>query len=173
LPAERRARWRAETTERFGLAADDVAYLETRRWNYFLARDRYVSIHPTRTDAEIREEYGRDRYRALGSATVEATVTDATESIFLPAVYRVADAEAGGAPAPVGEVVSFEGLYGQLADRGDRILAAGRLEERQDGARPLLAGPAGAPDRGLLPVLPPPPRSEQSPSPPARTPRAP
>src|SRR5262249_61236837 len=153
LPAERRARWRAETTERFGLAADDVAYLETRRWNYFLVRGRYVSIHPTRTDAEIREEYGRARYRALGSATVEATVTDAAESIFLPAVYRVAGAEAGGGPAPVGEVVSFEGLYGQLADPGDRIVAAGRLEERQDGAQRLVVGSAGPRDGGFIRIL--------------------
>ncbi len=153
LPAERRAQWRGEIAERFGLPADDVAYLETRRWNYFLVQDRYVSIHPTRTDAEIREEYGREQYRPRGSATIEATVTDATESIFLPAVYRVAGAESGGGPAPVAEVVSFEGLYGQLADRGDRILASGQLEERQDGACRLVVGSAGPRDGGFIRVL--------------------
>jgi predicted nucleotidyltransferase len=153
LPAGRRAQWRTETAERFGLSADDVLHLESRRWNYFLVRGRYVSIHPTRTDAEIREEYGRERYRTLGSATIETSVTDATESIFLPAVYRVAGAEAGGAPSPVAEVVSFEGLYGQLADRGDRILASGQLEERHDGARRLVVGSAGPRDGGFIRIL--------------------
>ncbi len=154
LPAGRRAQWRAETAERFGLPADDVAYLETRRWNYFLFQGRYVSIHPTRTDAEIREEYGRERYRALGGATIEANVTDATESIFLPAVYRVAETEAGrGEPDEVAEVVSFEGLYGQIADRGDRILASGQLEERQDGTRRLVVGSAGPRDGGFIRVI--------------------
>jgi predicted nucleotidyltransferase len=155
LPEGRRARWRAETAERFDLTPGDVAYLETRRWNYFLIRGRYVSIHPTRTDAEIGEEYGRERYRTLGSATIEASVTDATESIFLPAVYRVAGAvDAGGAPVPVAEVVSFEGLYGQLADRGDRVLASGQLEQRQDGACRLVVGSAGPGGGGFIRVLP-------------------
>jgi uncharacterized protein len=159
LPAGRRAQWRGEIVERFGLPADDVAYLESRRWNYFLARGRYVSIHPTRTDAEIREEYGRERHRPLGGATIEASVTDATEAIFLPAVYRVAGAVAdGGTPVPVAEVVSFEGLYGQVADPGDRILASGQLEERQDGVCRLVVGSAGPRDGGFIRVLPSPAR---------------
>lgn len=154
LPAERRAQWRAEIAERFGLTAEDVAHLEGRRWNYFLWQGRYVSIHPTRADAEIPETDPAERHRPLGPATVEATVTDAAESAFLPAAYRVAEVSfREGGPHPVGEVLSFEGLYCQVADPGDRILAAGRLEARQDGTGRLIVGTAARSDGGFIRVL--------------------
>jgi predicted nucleotidyltransferase len=154
LPEERRERWREETAERFGLAGDTVAAIEARRWNYFLAAGRYVSIHPTRSDAEITEAYGEARYRAVGSATVDATVSDATESVFLPAVYRVAETRVvEGDARVVSEVRSFEGLFCGLADAGDRIRATGRLEVREDGAARLVVGTAAVPGGGDLRVL--------------------
>jgi predicted nucleotidyltransferase len=154
LPGERRERWRAETAERFGLPAGDVAAIEARRWNYFLVKGRYVSIHPTRSDGEIAEAYGEHRYRAVGPATVEATVSDATESVFLPAVYRVADVRVlEGASHPVSEICSFEGLFCQIADAGDRIVATGGLEAREDGAGRLIVGTAAVPGGGAIRVL--------------------
>jgi predicted nucleotidyltransferase len=154
LTADRRARWRAETAERFGLAPADVARIEARRWNYVLVDGRYVSIHPTRTDAEIAEAYGDAHYRAAGPATVEATVIDATDAVFLPAVYRVADVRfLAGDPRPLGEVRSFEGLFCQVADPGDRILATGRLEAREDGAARLVVGTAAVAGGGVIRVL--------------------
>jgi predicted nucleotidyltransferase len=154
LPEERRAPWRRETAERFGLPADAVATIEARRWNYFLAGGRYVSIHPTRSDEEITEAYGEARYRAIGPATVDATVTDATESVFLPAVYRVADVRVvEGEARAVGEIRSFEGLFCQLADRGDWVRATGRLEAREDGVARLVVGTAAVPGGGVMRVL--------------------
>jgi predicted nucleotidyltransferase len=154
LPADRRQRWRAETAERFGLPADAVARIEARRWNYFLVHGRYVSIHPTRSDDEIGEAYGEHRYHAVGGATAQATVTDAAESVFLPAGYRVADARiVEGRPAPLAEIWSFEGLFCETADTGDRILATGRLEVREDGVGRLIVGTAALPGGGVIRVL--------------------
>ena len=67
IATDRLARWRAETAGRFGLAPEDVAHLEARRWNYFQFRIRYVSIHPIRREEEIQEAYGQPHYRAAGS----------------------------------------------------------------------------------------------------------
>jgi hypothetical protein len=154
LPEERRAPWRRDTAERFGLPAEAVAAIEARRWNYFLAGGRYVSIHPTRSDQEITETYGQARHRAVGAATIEATVTDATESVFLPAVYRVADVRVvEGESRAVGEIRSFEGLFCQLADPGDRIHATGQLEAREDGPARLVVGTAGVAGGGVMRVL--------------------
>ena len=75
VPQDRMKRWRTETAARFGLASDDIAHLEARRWNYFQFRDRYVSVHPTRRDDEIDGTYGQHHYRAAGVATIDATVT--------------------------------------------------------------------------------------------------
>ncbi len=151
LEPRRRERWRAETAERFALRAEDVAYLEARRWNYFLFEGRYASVHPTRLDDEIREGYGHHRYRGIGLATIEATVTDATESIFLPAVFGVDDVTfIEGRSRRVREVISFEGLYCHVADQGDRILAAGHVEEREDGSCRLVVGSAALRDGGFM-----------------------
>ena len=151
LDRERRERWRAETAERFGLGPEDVAYLEGRRWNYFLFQGRYASVHPTRLDAEILERYGDHRYQGIGLATIEATVTDVTESMFLPATYRVTDVRfIEGGPFRVQELVSFEGLYCQIADPGDHILARGQVEEDESGSCRLLLGSAALRDGGFM-----------------------
>ena len=65
-------KWRAETSARFGLDRDTVTDLEARRWHYRLFRGRYVSLHPTRADHEIREAYGARLYTPLGRATVNS-----------------------------------------------------------------------------------------------------
>ena len=153
LPEDRRAQWRAETSARFGLAADAVANLEARRWHYRLFRGRYVSLHPTRADGEIREAYGDRRYTPVGRAVVEARVTDAGEAGFLPALYRVADVRwHEGGPGPLEEVVAFEGLYCSAAEEGDRILVTGHLEAERAGGRRLVVGSGFLPDGGSLRV---------------------
>ncbi len=151
VASNRLTRWRAETAGRFGLAPEDVAHLEARRWNYFQFRDRYVSIHPTRRDDEIQETYGQHRYRSVGVATIEATVADGADSIFLPACYTLADVRIReGGHWPITELVSYEGLYCQAADRGDRIVASGVIEQVDDGPCRLVVGAAGLPDGGFV-----------------------
>jgi len=153
LEPQRRAQWRTETAGRFALGPEDVAYLGRRRWNYFLFQGRYVSVHPTRLDAEILERYGDHRYKRVGPATVEATVTDAAESLFLPAIYRLADVKfIDGGPFRVQELVSFEALYCQIADPGDPILARGQVEEEESGSCRLVVGSAALHDGGLIRV---------------------
>jgi len=151
LPDDRRAQWRAETSARFGLDADTVVNLEARRWHYRLFRGRYVSLHPTRADHEIREAYGDRRYTPVGRAIVEARVTDAGEAVFLPAVYRVADVRwLEGGPGPLEEIVAFEGLYGGAAEEGEQVLVTGHLEAERAGGRRLVVGSGFLPDGGSL-----------------------
>jgi hypothetical protein len=154
LPDDRRAQWRADTAARFGLDAASVADLEARRWHYRLFRGRYVSLHPTRADHEIREAYGDRSYVPLGHAVVEARVTNADEAMFLPALYRVADVRwREGGPGSLEEVVAFEGLYSSAAEAGERILVAGHLEGERSGGRRLVVGSGFLPDGGSLRVV--------------------
>jgi predicted nucleotidyltransferase len=178
VPQDRMNRWRSETAARFFLGPDDVARLEARRWNYFQFQDRYVSVHPTRRDDEIDETYGQHTYRALGVATIEAQVMDAEDSIFLPAHYALADVvvregrflrsfdpstklRAGSAQDRLGlgqapqitELISYEGLYCQAVDPGNRIVARGVLEQIDDGPCRLVVGAAGLPDGGFMRLL--------------------
>lgn len=150
----RREQWRRETGVRFDLGPEDVAYLETRRWNYFLFRGRYVSVHPTRANGEIREAYGDRRYEAKGAATVEATVLETSEALFLPAIYRLGDVRCvEGAANDVETLVSFEGLYCDAADPGDRILARGQVETATGAAPRLVVGAASLKDGGFVKIV--------------------
>lgn len=126
--------WCASVSEHFSLSREEARYLAGRRWNYSFFGDRYFSIHPTRKDDEIRENYGDRIYRGKGMARIRATVTDASESLFMPAVYTVDQVkivayEADTQPvAPLTEVISYEGLYRDVVDSGQEIEAQGKLE---------------------------------------------
>jgi predicted nucleotidyltransferase len=72
-------------------------------------------------------------------------VTDSRESIFLPAIYQVSDCTPY---SDVSEIVSFEGIYGSLFEKGDKIEFNGLLEEIR-GKNPrkrIIVGGAGSPD---------------------------
>jgi len=137
------ARWSQRIAERFSLTLDEARYLADRRWNYGFYGERYFSIHPTRTDAEIIEQYGDRIYRSLGSARIRAVVVEAGEAIFQPSVYRVGgvvvldgDPEAAG----VHEIISYEGLYRDVVGDGDEIEARGKLESVNERDYRLVIG---------------------------------
>jgi predicted nucleotidyltransferase len=128
--------WCARVAEHFPLSFEEACHLAQRRWNYGFFEERYFSIHPTRTDEEIDGEYGDRVYREEGTARIRAVVTDASDSLFMPAVYRIDEVEMierepqveRPTPLPIREVVSYEGLYRDVVDDGDEIEARGKLE---------------------------------------------
>lgn len=130
-------RWCQETAPRHHLTLRDTQRLAARRWNYRLygPHRRYLSLHPTRSDAEIREVYGEHTYRDIGVARLSGVVADAEEAIFLPARYRLEQVRVlEGPEVPVQEICSYEGLFCQAADVGERVEAQGKLEEVDGGA---------------------------------------
>lgn len=118
-----------------------------------------LNIHdPSFSDIDLLV-YGRD-----ATASVRAPLdvlkkscliqVDAADSIFLPACYTLADVVIGeGQQWQMTELVSYEGLYCQVADRGDRIVACGAVEQVDDGPCRLVVGAAGLPEGGFLKLL--------------------
>lgn len=143
---ERRA-WSQNIAERFPLTYGQARYLADRRWRYGYFGRRYFSLHPTRRDEEIREGYGDHVYRDRGVVRIAATVVEASESMFLPAIYRLGDVtileqevEGPVGDIEIGEIVSYEGLYCEAADAGDEIEARGKLESVDERAFRLVVG---------------------------------
>jgi predicted nucleotidyltransferase len=125
------ARWCERTSQHHAISIEEAAYLAQRRWNYGYFGHRYVSIHAIRQDDEIREEYGERTYRGQGATRIRAILSDTSESMFLPAKYCVKDVQVlEGEPAATGvrELVSYEGLYSDVADVGALVEAYGKLE---------------------------------------------
>jgi hypothetical protein len=128
---EKVARWCERISQHHSISIDEAACLARRRWNYGYFGQRYVSIHAIRQDDEIHEEYGDRIYRDQGAARIRAILSDTSESMFLPAKYCVRDVqvlEGERATAAVRELVSYEGLYSDVADVGTVVEAYGKLE---------------------------------------------
>jgi len=164
LGPEFAARWAQGIAKRFPLTTEDALDLARRRWNYGFYGERYFSLHATRSDAEITERYGEHIYRGLEAAQIRATVANADGSLFLPATYRVEDVrvlEGGLEAAAVREIVSYEGLYCDLADAGQEIEARGKLESVDGEPRRLVVGATQLEGAGYIrPVRPTLPKDE-------------
>jgi predicted nucleotidyltransferase len=138
--------WCRERSEKFPLTVETLRRFSDTRWNYGYYRGTYFSVHPTRTGREIKEVYGDNTYRRVGEVEGSATVLDAGESMFLPAVYSIEDAElTEGVEAT--RLVSYEGLYGGVFGEGERVRFKGVLEKVM-GKAPgyqVVVGGAGSP----------------------------
>jgi len=102
-----------------------------RKWNRVLFKNILFSIHPTKTESEVSEKYGERRYTPIQMVEVKARVVDSTDAMFLPATYIIENVEmlSGQRVQGVREIVSFEGLYGDLASEGEEVFARGKLEK--------------------------------------------
>jgi hypothetical protein len=147
------AKWSKGIAERFPLTVGEARYLAGRRWNYGTYEGRYFSIHPIRSDDEITETYGEHIYRSQGTSRVQAIVVDASEALFMPAIYRVADVrvlEGDPEAAGVREIVSYEGLYRDVVDAGSVVEAYGKVESVDGQPRRLVIGSMALAGKGYV-----------------------
>lgn len=149
--------WCASVARHFPLSYEEARYFGGRRWNYGFFKGRYFSIHPTRTDDEIREKYGDRIYREKGVARIRTVVLDASEALFMPALYRIEEVEVmeGGVGVqhdalPLREVISFEGLYRDVVDSGEEIEARGKLESVNERYCRLVIGTTALKGEGYI-----------------------
>jgi len=144
ITSQEKRDWVQNRVNKHGLDPGELTRVAEKRWNYGYIDGTYFSVHPTRTDDEIKENYGDNIYHRIDEVTGSATVTDNEESIYLPAIYMVKDSK----PSQISEIVSFEGLYGGLFEKGDQIEFKGILEEIK-GKNPrsrVIVGGAGSPN---------------------------
>ena len=138
-----RGKWVQNRINKHKLSSEALNRIAEKRWNYGYFEETYFSVHPTRLDNEILETYGENTYNRVGLVSGSAVVTDSSESIFLPAVYKIEDSK-----SEITEIVSFEGLYGSLFKAGEEIKYKGILE-KVEGKNPhqrIIIGGAGSPD---------------------------
>jgi len=129
--AEEAKKWCLDKTRKFPLTYEEAATILKRKWGRGMYAGTMFSTHPVKLEAEVSEEYGDLLFRPEGSVTAQATVSDASESDLLPAVYKVEDVKILDGPGveDICEVASYEGLYGGIADEDEKILAYGKLEK--------------------------------------------
>lgn len=142
--------WSRSRAERFPLSFTELMDFAERRWNYGVFYDTYFSIHPTRTDNEITESYGDFYYSKKGELSGTAFISDSSESIFLPAVYKIKEVETennGREDIPdIIQIVSYEGLFCDMFEAGEKVEFKGIIE-KVEGKREfhqIILGGAGS-----------------------------
>ena len=130
LDHEEMVKWSRGRSQRFPMKFEELMVLAERRWNYGIHRGTYFSVHPIRTDDEITERYGERLYRQLGEISGTARIVENRESIYLPAIYEVKEVESSSEAATnITRIVSYEGLFCDAFENGERVAFEGNLEE--------------------------------------------
>ncbi len=143
--------WCEHKTQRYPLTFNEALRIYERKWNIGIFRGTPFSIHPVKLEHEVKERYGDRIYEPMRLVTLRALVQENADCLFLPAVYGVRDAEIMEGPKveDIREVVSYEGLYDNLAWPGESILVKGKLERvteaktGQEYYRVLVGSPEG------------------------------
>jgi predicted nucleotidyltransferase len=101
-----------------------------RKWNRGVIDGTPFSVNPVLAPYDVREIYGKYGCEPIGIVEGEATVTDTSESIFVPARYLVSDVKLNTNRKfnDVKEVISYDRDYGDIAFDGEQILIRGKLE---------------------------------------------
>lgn len=115
----------------FQLNSKQARLLLERKWNIGFYQGTRFSIHPIKEESEIKEKYGEKKYRSKGFTLLEATVKNASESLYLPCKYEIDNIKIleGESAENIKEVVSYEGIFCHFAEEGERIRTRGKLEE--------------------------------------------
>jgi predicted nucleotidyltransferase len=134
LRGERLSTWCKEQSIVHPFTVSEARGLYVRKWNKGLFENTIFSIHPTKVEEEVTDRYGEEFYTPQGIIEAKAKVVDCTDSYFLPAIYAVDNVHSEGATHldGVAKVVSFEGLYADIAENGEEITVRGKLEHVSD-----------------------------------------
>jgi len=155
---EKLKQWCLNKTQNHRISLADAKKIYGRRWNIGVFDETSFSMHPVKLEEELKEKYGDKTYYPAGTVTVRAVVVDSLDSIFLPAVYGVEEVEIESINVNIKEVVSYEGLYDSLADKGETIEAKGKLEHVLDNRtgekydRVLVGSPEGKGKEYIKPI---------------------
>jgi len=126
--------WCKNKTHVHPLTFEEALQIYKRKWNIGVFDDTRFSVHPVKLEDEVTEEYADKVYEPIGQVVVGAVVHQNSDSMFLPAVYQVREAKVikGPQATDIEEIVSYEGLYGDIAEIGETVLVKGKLEQVTD-----------------------------------------
>ena len=113
------------------LSFDDFYFHEIRKFNKFMFGNSKVDISAIPNEVEKYKESGP--YKKVGKDKILSIVTDDKYAYDFPARYSIKHDS-------IKEVISYTATYIGQAKKGEKIEAAGFIEEDKDGVRRLLVG---------------------------------
>jgi len=124
--------WYTKVSSLYRLKLNDARKICERKWNRGVFDGTLFSVHPVKTEKEFSDTYDTYIFQPIGIVKIRATVVNAEDSIFNPAIYKISQVEVMEGPkigSHVKEVVTYEGLYSDIAKEGEKIEVRGKLEK--------------------------------------------
>jgi len=114
----------------------DLSFKETlklinERWNIGKFKETFFSIHPVKLEEEVKEKHEDKTYKPKGIIKIKCKVIDSTQALFYPCKYLVNEVKIIEGPKvnTIREVVSYEGIFCDIAKPTEEIIVKGKLEE--------------------------------------------
>jgi predicted nucleotidyltransferase len=122
--------WCSRKAKEFSIDPKAAALILKKKWNFGYYHERLFSIHPIKMDSEISENYGDREFKSEGPIEMDVRVDNAAGAIFNPAVYKVGESLTweGAKVKTIEEVVSYEGIFSDIAYPDQFIRVRGNLE---------------------------------------------
>ena len=134
LSGDHLADWCNSKVGAYPLSYNEAKEILTRRWNRGLYESTLFSVHPVLMESEQTERYGDRWFNPIGFSKIEAKVSSNTEAIFLPSAYEVDDVRILEGPEvkDLREVCSYQGIYSDILEPEERLVARGKIEHVKD-----------------------------------------
>jgi predicted nucleotidyltransferase len=109
---------------------EDFVRTDSRKISHGKFMNKHFFIRFVKDHKEISEQYGSIIYKPKGNAKIKATVEDASQSLFTPCCYKLANVQILDGPKvePIEEIVSFRGRFCEHVKSGEVVIAHGKLE---------------------------------------------
>jgi predicted nucleotidyltransferase len=157
LAGASKEKWMGERLKSTPLTRQEIMTLFARKWNIGSFEGTEFSVHAVHTEIEVRGHYGDEWYTPLGIVDATARIAGVKESMFMPAVFRVdhVDLKDKHAVTTLDRIVSYEGLYADVALEGEAVSCRGKLERVESSSgishRILIGSPEAGGTDYLLP----------------------
>lgn len=134
LDKKRAKEWCLSKTQRYPLTYEEAMRIFERKWNRGLFDEAMFSIHPVKIEGEVTEKYGDKTFKHDGMVQIEATISEDSEADFLPSCCEISNVKvlSGTFADDIRQLTSYEGLYGGIAEKGERVTAYGKMEKVVD-----------------------------------------
>lgn len=127
--------WQLRQVRTLGVPARYAEQIAWSHWQRGRLGKTPFSITPVRMDGEIMNQYGSETYSPVETVEFTATIMEDEANLFVPARYFVGNIsmEEGNTELPaLTEVVSFEGVFSAVFNKGDHVRIRGMVEAIRD-----------------------------------------
>ncbi len=109
---------------------EDFVRTEQRKVLQGKCREHDYFIRCVKDWDEVNEQYGDLHYTNASYVKIKAAVVDSSEAIFTPCTYKIENIHVleGNIVEPISEIVSFRGRFCEQAEKGEVVVAQGKLE---------------------------------------------